>query len=88
MAGQFTASNTGRPKGSRNKATFAIERLLQGQGEALTKTAVKKASEGDGIALRLCMERIAPAPKPHPTLVRSHQPAVSSGALRQVYRHR
>jgi hypothetical protein len=62
-AGQFTASNTGRPKGSRNKATIAIESLLQGQAEALTQTAVKKGLEGDSVALRLCMERIAPAPK-------------------------
>ena len=42
-AGQFTAGNTGRPKGSRNKATIAIESLLQGQAEALTQTAMVKA---------------------------------------------
>ena len=65
-AGQFTESNSGRPKGSRNKATLAIESLLQGQAEALTQTAVKKALEGDSMALRLCMERIAPAPKDQP----------------------
>ncbi len=62
-AGQFSAGNTGRPKGSRNKATLAIESLLQGQAEALTQTAVTKALEGDSVALRLCMERIAPAPR-------------------------
>ena len=65
-AGQFTESNSGRPKGSRNKATLAIESLLQGQAEALTQTAVKKALESDSMALRLCMERIAPAPKDQP----------------------
>ena len=65
-AGQFTEGNCGRPKGSRNKATIAIESLLQGQAEALTQTAVKKALEGDSMALRLCMERIAPAPKDQP----------------------
>ena len=65
-AGQFAAGNSGRPKGSRNKATIAIECLLQGQAEILTQTAVTKALEGDGIALRLCMERIAPAPKDKP----------------------
>ena len=62
-ASQFTEGNSGRSKGSRNKATIAIESLLQGQAEALTQTAVAKALEGDSIALRLCMERIAPAPK-------------------------
>ena len=65
-AGQFTEGNSGRPKGSRNKATIAIESLLEGQAEALTQTAVTKALEGDSVALRLCMERIAPAPKDQP----------------------
>ena len=62
-AGQFSMGNSGRPRGSRNKATLAIESLLQGQAEALTQTAVTKALEGDSVALRLCMDRIAPAPK-------------------------
>ena len=65
-AGQFSAGNNGRPKGSRNKATIAIESLLRGQAEALTQTVVTKALEGDSVALRLCMERIAPAPKDQP----------------------
>ena len=69
-AGQFTAGNSGRPKGSRNKVTLAIESLLQGQAEALTQTAVTKALEGNSIALRLCMERIAPAPKDQPVSFR------------------
>ena len=62
-AGQFSTGNSGRPRGSRNKTTLAIESLLQGQAEALTQTAIKKALEGDSIGLRLCMDRIAPPPK-------------------------
>ena len=62
-AGHFSAGNSGRPRGSRNKATLAIEGLLESQAEALTQTAVTKALAGDSMALRLCMERIAPAPK-------------------------
>ena len=65
-AGQFSAGNAGRPKGSRNKATLAIENLMQGQAQALTQTAVTKALEGDSMALRLCMEHLAPAPKDQP----------------------
>jgi len=65
-AGHFSPGNSGRPKGSRNKATIAIESLLKGQAEALTQTAVTKALEGDSVALRLCLERIAPAPKDQP----------------------
>ena len=62
-AGQFSTGNSGRPRGSRNKATLAIKCLLEGQAEALTQTAIKKALEGDSIALGLCMDRIAPPPK-------------------------
>ena len=56
--GKFTDGNGGRPKGSRNKATIAIDSLLEGQAEALTQTAISKALDGDSIALRLCMDRI------------------------------
>ena len=65
-AGNFTSGNSGRPKGSRNKATIAIESLLEGQAEALTQTAISKALDGDSIALRLCMDRIAPPMKDKP----------------------
>ena len=64
--GKFAAGNRGRPKGSRNKATVAIEGLLEGQAEALTQTAISKALGGDSIALRLCMDRIAPPMKDKP----------------------
>jgi hypothetical protein len=61
--GTFSSGNTGRPKGARNKKTLAVESLLEGQAEALTQTAISKALEGDSVALKLCMDRIAPAPK-------------------------
>ena len=65
-AGQFTEGNSGKPKGARNKTTIAIESLLEGQAEALTQTAISKALDGDSMALRLCMDRIAPLPKDKP----------------------
>ena len=64
--GTFGAGNTGRPKGARNKKTLALEALLDGEAEALTRRAIEKAIEGDGLALRLCLERILPAPKDKP----------------------
>jgi hypothetical protein len=67
--GKFLNGNVGRPKGSRNKATIAIESLLEGQAEALTQTAISKALEGDSIALRLCMDRIAPPMKDKPIVL-------------------
>ena len=66
--GKFSNGNVGRPKGSRNKTTIAIESLLQGQAEALTQTAIAKALDGDSTALRLCMDRIAPPMKDKPVV--------------------
>ncbi len=56
----------GRPKGSRNKVTLAVEALLEGDAETLTRKAIEKALEGDMVALRLCLDRIAPAKKDAP----------------------
>jgi hypothetical protein len=48
----------GRPKGSRNKTTLAVEALLDGEAEAITRMLLQKAREGDMTALRLCLERV------------------------------
>jgi len=56
----------GRLAGSSNKATLAIEALLDGEAEALTRKAVAMALEGDTVALRLCMDRICPPRKDRP----------------------
>ena len=86
-AGKFAAGNSGRPKGSRNKATIAIESLLQGQAEALTQTAVTKALEGDSLALRLCMERVAPAPRDNtvqfslPPMINANDASEAAGSV-------
>jgi hypothetical protein len=56
----------GRPKGSRNVTTVALETLLDGQAEALTNKAVEMALDGDMGALRLCMDRILPPRKDRP----------------------
>lgn len=53
----------GKPKGARHRTTLAIEALLDGEAEALTRTAIEAAKAGDMTALRLCMDRIAPPPK-------------------------
>jgi hypothetical protein len=53
----------GRPRGSRNAATIALEALLGGEGEAITRTAVQLAKEGHPMAMKLCLERFYPAPK-------------------------
>ena len=66
--GTFAPGNKlgGRPPGSRNKTTLAIEALLEGEHEALTRAAITKALEGDTTALRLCLDRLAPPRKDSP----------------------
>lgn len=50
----------GRPPGTRNQSTLAAEIMLDGEAEAITRIAIDRAKEGDGTALRLCLERIIP----------------------------
>jgi hypothetical protein len=56
----------GNKVGSRHKVTRAVGALLEGEHEALTRKAIDKALEGDGVALRLCLDRIAPPRKDAP----------------------
>src|SRR5215470_15837058 len=51
---------SGRPKGSRNKATIAVEALLENEAEALTRKVIELALGGNLAALRLCFERLLP----------------------------
>ena len=58
----------GRPRGSRNKATMAVEALLDGEAKAIARKAVEKALEGDMAALRLCLERVLPPRRDRPVV--------------------
>ena len=60
------SGNPSGPPGSRNKATLALEAILDGEGEAIARKAIEKALEGDTVALRLCLERICPPRKSRP----------------------
>lgn len=66
--GRFAPGNAygGRKPGARNRTTVAVEALLDGQHEELTKAAISKALEGDTAALRLCLDRIAPSQQDKP----------------------
>lgn len=72
----FEPGNPGRPRGARHRVTVAVEALLEGQHAALTQRAIEKALEGDTVALRLCLERLAPARKDAPITI--ELPAVKS----------
>lgn len=64
--GTFTKGNPGKPRGARHKATQAALALIDGEGEALTRKAIEMALAGDTVALRLCLERLAPPRKDAP----------------------
>jgi hypothetical protein len=51
----------GRPAGSRNIATLAIDQLLEGESEAVMRKVVQFAKKGDPTAMRLFAERVCPA---------------------------
>jgi hypothetical protein len=50
----------GRPRGARNKRTLLAEHLLEGDTEAIVRTMIARAKEGDMAAVRLCVDRICP----------------------------
>ncbi len=64
--GTFGPGNSGKPKGTRHKATIAAEAMLDGEGAELTRKAIEMAKAGDGTALRLCLERILPPRRSRP----------------------
>jgi Family of unknown function (DUF5681) len=64
---RFAPGQSGNPagklKGTRHRVTLAVEALLEGEADKLTRKAVELALAGDTTALRLCLERIAPPRK-------------------------
>jgi hypothetical protein len=56
----------GRPRGSRNRTTILMQDLLAGRAEAIGQKLVELAENGDIAAIRICMERLAPAGKDEP----------------------
>ena len=74
--GTFAPGNSGKPRGTRNKVTRVVETLLEGEADALTRRVVQAALNGDMVAMRLCLERIAPPRKDLP--VHFELPAIRS----------
>jgi len=56
----------GRPRGSRNRTTILMQALLADRAEAIGRKVIQLAEDGDMAAIRLCMDRLAPAPKDEP----------------------
>src|SRR5262250_4030030 len=77
----------GRPRGSRNRATLLMEGLLADDAEAIGRKAIAMAKQGDMAAIRLCMDRLAPARKGEPVafeLPPLEKPADSVAAAAEI----
>jgi hypothetical protein len=57
---------SGKPKGCRNATTILFDELLKDNAKQLIEEAIEMAKDGDGPALRLCIERLAPVRKDRP----------------------
>ena len=56
----------GKPKGCRNATTILFDELLKDNARDLIEKAIEMAKGGDGPALRLCIDRLAPPRKDRP----------------------
>jgi hypothetical protein len=68
----------GMPKGTRHRATRLAEQLFDGEADGLVRKAIELALAGDGVALRLCLDRLVPPRRDRP--VRFKLPPLTSTA--------
>lgn len=57
-------SGKGRPKGSPNKTTPEMKKILMGHGPTLMRVCIVKAGGGDMKAMKLCLDRAYPVGPP------------------------
>ncbi len=56
----FANGNCGRPQGSKNRTTLLAAALLEGEAEALLRTAIAVANRGDVGMLKFLLGRLLP----------------------------
>ncbi len=64
--GQFLPGNPGRLPGTRNKATKAVQQLLDEEAESVSRVCIQQALAGDTKAIRLVLERVVPPVREEP----------------------
>lgn len=57
---------SGKPQGTRNKATMMVLNLMEDGAEEITKAVIDAAKGGDLMAARLVIERLAPPLRERP----------------------
>ena len=50
----------GRPRGARNRRTLALENIMEGESEEITRKVLEMAKKGHIAAIRLVIDRLAP----------------------------
>src|SRR3954471_1370531 len=53
----------GRPPGIRDRRMRALDEILDGEAEGITRKAVELAKDGDLTAIRICLDRVLPPRK-------------------------
>jgi hypothetical protein len=56
----------GRQPGKRNRLTEVAQSLLDGEAERLSRKAIELALDGNAVALRMCLDRVAPIRRGRP----------------------
>jgi hypothetical protein len=66
----FKPGNPGRPPGSKNKVTRALEQMAEGQAEQILQKVNEQALAGDVPSQKIVLDRVYPPPKGRPINVR------------------
>ena len=80
----FQPGNPGRPPGSKNKVTVALEQLAERQAEQVLQKVIEGALAGDGSCQKLMLDRVWPPRKAQPINVTIPPIKSSDGALAAI----
>lgn len=69
---------SGRPKGSKNKASLLAKELIEAETESIIKKLIEIAKEGDLQAIKLVIERLLPPIKEQPFYTSSELPKINN----------
>jgi hypothetical protein len=74
----FERGNAGKPKGARRRTTVLAEQLMEGEAEEVVQAVLQKAKDGDMVAARIVLDRVAPPRRDRPIEVKL--PKIESAA--------